>query len=175
MRISIKALVKGEVASRAEATPLLKSPGDLVVVLRSRPRLLVAVCPDGCGSEVVVNLDRRAGPAWSLYRSERGVSIFPSIWRDDGCRSHFVIWNGQLFLFRDDYAWAPDEVDEHIRSAVEATLAGRDQHFTEIADRIGEVPWSVLAACESLVRAGRARRGKARGEYAGLSALSAPP
>ncbi len=161
----IRARFRGDVTSRGEAGSRLERPGDLVVVQRARPRLLVVLCPDGCGAEVVVNVDPRAGSAWELYRSTRGVSVYPSIWREDGCRSHFVIWNGRVFLFQADEEWSPTADDTNVRDRVEAALSYRDQHYSDVAARIGEVPWAVLAECEALLRKGRARRGAKPGTY----------
>lgn len=79
------------VASLAEATPLLRAPGDAALVLRGRPRLLVLECACGCGERFPINLDDRAGPAWRMYsQTDRGLSVFPSIWRDTGCQSHYI-------------------------------------------------------------------------------------
>src|SRR6266478_332599 len=88
------------VPTRGEASAYLKAPGDAVIVERGRPRLLMLSCPCGCGEELPINLDARAGPAWRLYRNRRtGMSLFPSVWRESGCESHFVVWGDKIFLF----------------------------------------------------------------------------
>lgn len=82
-RISIKA----NVSSRASAGEYLKRPGDAVIVDREGPRWLILSCPCGCGTQLPLNLDRRAGPAWRIFVSrKKGVSIYPSVWRDSDCR-----------------------------------------------------------------------------------------
>jgi len=55
------------------------------------------VCPCGCGEGVHLSLHRDGHPRWELDEHEDGtVSIWPSIWRIEGCRSHFWIRNGNV-------------------------------------------------------------------------------
>jgi hypothetical protein len=166
----------GVVPNRGGASGYLKAPGDAVLVERGRPRLLILACPCGCGEEFPINLDGRAGPAWRLYRNKRtGISLFPSVWRESGCESHYVIWRDKIYLFG-QY----DEDDEMIETsslqtdggisladAVQEQLTDELIPFAEIADRLDAVPWDVLTECRRLVRAGRARegRGKQRGSF----------
>lgn len=84
--------LKAELDSRVGAANLLVAPGDAVLITRGQPRWLLLRCPCGCGEEMPVNLDARAGKAWRLYRRPHsGLTLFPSVWRDTGCESHFVI------------------------------------------------------------------------------------
>ncbi len=53
-------------------------------------------CPDGCGDTLVINLDDRAGKAWLLDERRGKLSLYPSVWREDGCRSHFILWSDYL-------------------------------------------------------------------------------
>jgi hypothetical protein len=87
---------RGKVESRHDADALLERPGDVVMVDRGRPRSLVLSCPDGCGSVLTINLEPRSGKAWRLYRQGDSISLFPSVWRDNGCRAHFVLWHDRL-------------------------------------------------------------------------------
>lgn len=143
---------RGTAPYRDEASALIQGPGDVVVVQRDRPRWFVIGCPCGCGDEVPVNLDRRAGPAWRVYQTDQGISLFPSIWRDSGCRSHFIVWNNRIFLF--GVPWTRfEETDEKLDNAVLSKLQGRGaMHYTEIADELGEIPWAVESACARLAR-----------------------
>lgn len=55
------------------------------------------VCPCGCGEGVHLSLHRDGLPRWRLDEHEDGtVSIWPSIWRIRGCRSHFWIRHGTV-------------------------------------------------------------------------------
>lgn len=93
--------IKGKVVSRADAGKYLKRPGDAVIVDRQGPRWLVLSCPCGCGTELPINLDHRAGPAWQIYNSpKKGISVYPSIWRDSDCESHFIIRNNKISMMR---------------------------------------------------------------------------
>jgi hypothetical protein len=156
--------IKARVNSRASATAHLKRPGDAVIVDRQGPRWLILSCPCGCGAELPVNLDRRAGPAWRLYESPKGKSVYPSVWRDSDCKSHFIIWRDHILMLgagyndssMDEPEWSEDELLDRVRDL----LTAREQSAEEISDRIaGSVPWDVLRCCRKLCRLGAAVEG----------------
>ena len=144
--------VHGDVAARADAAPRLRAVGDAVVVRRGRARWLMLVCPCGCGEMLNVNLDPMAGPSWRLYEGRRGgASLYHSVWRDTGCRSHFIIWRGEILLMRGDEEEAAEygarEADIELGKAVFRRLGhGRYEHFGDIADALDAIPWDVLRA-----------------------------
>lgn len=167
---------KGTVQSRVDASAFLKSPGDAVLIERVQPRWLLLSCPCGCGDEFPINLDPRAGPAWRLYMSKyTGISLYPSVWRESGCESHYVIWRDKIFLFgryEEDFDNA-SQIDGTNR----LTEAVRKQlpidgliSFSEVAEYLNEVPWDVLMVCRHLVRSGLAHEGggKQRGSFGRL-------
>ena len=163
---------RGVVANRAEAAPLLVSAGDAVLVERGRPRLFVLQCPCGCGEVLPINLDPRAGPAWRIYRSNRGLSLYPSVWRESGCESHFVIWRDEIFLFGryrgEDEEPDVEEQEARLRDDVLSRLPREGfVPYAEIADMLDAVPWDVLATCRKLVKQGEAYEGsgKKRGHF----------
>ena len=165
--------VRAVVESRMQGNEYLRAPGDAVVVQRGRPRWLILSCPCGCGAELLINLDPRAGPAWRLYKDARlGYTVYPSIWRDTDCESHFIIWRDTIFLFgrEDDYfGWiGTDEEKAVLVDAVRLRLNDQPIPYWEIADQLGEIPWAVLQACRELVRRGDAResQGRDRGRFA---------
>src|ERR1039457_1764232 len=91
--------LKSVVGSRAEAEGLLRMPGDAVLIQRGQPRWLLLKCPCGCGDEIPLKLDQRAGKSWRLDGDAKSaVTLFPSVWRDTGCRSHFIIWRDRILL-----------------------------------------------------------------------------
>lgn len=156
--------IKARVASRAGASAYLKQPGDAVIVDRQGPRWLIMSCPCGCGAELPVNLDRRAGPAWRLYESPKGTSVYPSVWRDTDCQSHFIILRNKILLFGprgDDWWFDEEEISEtELLDRVLETLTAREQSIEEIADQIaGSVPWDVMRCCRKLCRKGKAIEG----------------
>lgn len=149
------ATVRGKVDQRSGASPLIKSGGDLVLVERGQPRLIVMRCPCGCNDDLVINLDRRVGPAWRFYASARGPTLFPSYWRDTKCKSHFILWNGQIYWCygkeesqSDTRSWTVDAATE--QSVLAALPRDRFTRYEAIAEEIQLVPWDVLQACWQL-------------------------
>lgn len=150
--------VRGQVEHRHEADALLAAPGDAVLVLRGRPRSLVLSCPDGCGAALTVNLDGRSGPAWRLYDGPRGVTLYPSVWRDGGCRSHFILWHDRI-LWCSRFVDASDEppLPDGLAARVAAVLDGTPRTAEAIAARLDAIPWEVAKAADSLAARGCAK------------------
>jgi hypothetical protein len=149
------------VMRRSEGSPFLRAAGDAVLVERSSPRLFAMACPCGCREELTVNLDRRSGAAWRIYRRARGLTLFPSVHRTSGCESHFIIWDSFIDwvdggnlprVFTDADLALDDRTAERLR--MDALLS-----FVEVADLLDEIPWAVLRACRRLVSAQRAIAG----------------
>lgn len=57
------------------------------------PELLAFKCPCGCDANIFLNLLTDTSPKWKYIIDNSKVSITPSIWKKDGCRSHFFIIN----------------------------------------------------------------------------------
>ncbi len=173
MSLRTELQLKAVVQSLRETAGLLKFPGDAVLVSRGRPRWLLLLCPCGCGAELPVNLDSRAGPAWRLYQDQRQrISVYPSVWRDTDCGSHFIIWRDKILLFGDDSGFLrstePSGDTADLRAAVLGRLTESDLvSYIELADEFGEIPWDVLDVCRYLARAGILREGtgKNRGTF----------
>jgi hypothetical protein len=145
---------------------------------------LVLSCPCGCGEQFPINLDPRAGPAWHLYRESkstgagrrwrrrRSLSLFPSVWRETGCQSHYIIWDGRIVLFGRDEEYegslelTADMLEEVFNRLPEEGLV----RFTDVAEALDAVPWDAMLACRRLVKAGRAweGRGKQKGHFGRL-------
>jgi hypothetical protein len=163
--------VKARVNSRADASAHLRQPGDAVIVERQGPRWLILACPCGCGAELPVNLDRRAGPAWRLYESPKGRSVYPSVWRDTDCKSHFIVWRDEIFVLGargESWGDEAESNDDELLGRVSETLSFREQSAEEISDQVaGSVPWDVLQCCRKLCRLGGAIEGtgKAIGRF----------
>lgn len=154
--------IRGEVSYRSEADELLTAPGDTVIVRRGNLRSLAIACPDGCGENLTINLDPATGPAWRLYQRQRGLTLFPSIWRDTGCESHFIIWNnGILWCDGDNFDECEysETIESRVLSALKVDLL---QSVGEIAEALDEIPWDVTQACRRLTRKGLAVRGPGR-------------
>lgn len=58
---------------------------------------LFMACPCGCGAKIYLNLLPDDSPRWKLILHSNGAfSLSPSIWRTEGCRSHFFIRQGRI-------------------------------------------------------------------------------
>lgn len=61
------------------------------------------LCPCGCGEILHMNALPDAKPRWKIERhSDRTVSLYPSIWRKVGCRSHFYVRRGFIQWCQED-------------------------------------------------------------------------
>jgi hypothetical protein len=55
------------------------------------------ICPCGCGRVLHLNLLTDERPCWRLTRHEDGTAtLFPSVWRQKDCRSHFWFRRGRV-------------------------------------------------------------------------------
>ena len=149
----------GKVEHYSEAIGSLKKPGDYVLVYRGILRSVIMACPDACGEIITLNLDRRSGKAWRIYGDPKRISIHPSVWRNSGCRAHFILWQGRIL-------WCLAEAYErpHIASSVvEQVLSQLPVHkfvsYEALASQGGLNPWEVLWACDALVNDLKAIRG----------------
>jgi len=165
---------RGTVGSRGDATSRLLVAGDVVLVSRGgHRRWLVFRCPSNCGEELPINLDARAGPAWRLYNPGPSASLHPSVWRDSGCRVHFILSRGRLWLFEQGgREWDYSGVDEDVKRTVCASLTSEGQNYFDIATMLDLEPWEVLRACRHLVRDGLAFEG--RGQHSNCFGRRAP-
>jgi hypothetical protein len=150
--------IKAVVRSRSDVGTLLSRPGDAVIIQRGQPRWMMLNCPCGCGEHIPINLDRRAGKAWRYYSGAgRGVTLFPSVWRETGCQAHFIVWRGRILVLdaygEDDSSSSPglDDLIQRLRSY---WPSGSMISYVDVADEMGEIPWDVLEACRRLDREG---------------------
>lgn len=155
---------KGTTERYSEAVAKLHSPGDYVFVVRGLPRAIVMVCPDGCGENITINLDRRTGKAWRKYETGEKLTIYPSVWRDTGCRAHFIVWKDRII-------WCGTEgssgvtLDEALIARVFSKLSTESYtSFETIADELQLIPWEALWACQELVHRRRSVEGN-KGAY----------
>jgi hypothetical protein len=172
---AVKISLKGTVISRDEARPLMVTAGDTVIVQRGVLRSLIMRCPCGCGDDLVVNLDRRAGPAWKIYLRKEKLSLFPSYWRDSACESHFILWQNRLY-----WCGRYDDTEDNYRDpALEAEILTKVEsvdfiYYDTMADEIDAIPWEVLWCCRGMVNRGilEEKHGKERGWFRTLSGRS---
>ena len=79
-------------------------PDVLVLVMPgSKPKSLKLLCPCGCGTEVSINFMHELGELGkSSISAKKGLSIWPSIWLDTGCCSHFILRRSRARLLLGD-------------------------------------------------------------------------
>lgn len=153
---------KGEVEYQDQAKALLVSAGDVVLVQRGRPRMLVFRCPCGCGDDLLVNLDQRSGPAWRFFLRTDGLTLYPSYWRDGACGSHFILWDNQIYWCHgwddEDFDWwsVSEDVETRVYGALKKEVL---TPYWDVADEVGILPWEALQACRQLMEKKRAERG----------------
>lgn len=149
----------------SDGVRLLKSPGDYVIVERGVPRSVLILCPDGCGETISVNLDHRSGPAWRQYERKGQITLYPSVWKQSGCRAHFIVWNDKI-LWCDAHGISRGEmISEDWIAAVLDALPSEAIDYRALAERLDAIPWDVYWACEELVRRLQAERGGKHGCY----------
>jgi hypothetical protein len=104
-----------------------------------------------------VNLDERSGAAWRLYDGPRGLTLYPSVWRDGGCRSHFILWHNRI-LWCDRFMDATDEppLPDGLTAQVAAALDRTPRAAEAIAARLEAIPWEVAKAADELAFRGAA-------------------
>jgi hypothetical protein len=73
-------------------------PGVVYVLGENRFRWSVAtLCPCGCGAVLQMSVMQEGRPRWQLHEHEDGtISLHPSVWRKEGCRSHFFLRRGKV-------------------------------------------------------------------------------
>lgn len=161
---------RGTVEHRHEVDERIRSPGEALLVRRGVDRSLTMLCPDGCGETLTINLDRRTGPAWRLYLELDDVSLYPSVWRNTGCCSHFIVWKSRIYWC--DRGDELQLMDEEFEVKVLSRLCATFQPYSQIATTLDVVPWAVLSACHNLQRRGLVREGT--GHLRGWFRMNAP-
>lgn len=54
-------------------------------------------CPCGCGEVILLNLSPSRRPRWQVHKTLFcQATLSPSIWRTEGCRSHFFLRRGKI-------------------------------------------------------------------------------
>ena len=78
--------------------PRVLVPGTAYLVGEGEHRWAAALrCPCGCRETIQLNLVPEMRPRWTVtIEQDRTVSLSPSVWRQVGCRSHFVMTRGRV-------------------------------------------------------------------------------
>jgi hypothetical protein len=86
-------------------TPLSIEKNVIYIIGEKRYKwLAVLICPCGCSDQIQLNLLQEGNPCWKVIKHwDKSVSIFPSIWRTIGCKSHFTIRKGTVSWVQEFY------------------------------------------------------------------------
>lgn len=79
-------------------------PTRTLVVAREEGDLWSAgmICPCGCKRRIELMLLSGVKPRWDLHVDRAGLpTLWPSVWVNDGCRSHFWLRGGEISWCRD--------------------------------------------------------------------------
>lgn len=82
------------------APPLSEVATDVVYVVAPKQVLKWAmlICPCGCNEVITLSLQPTHNPHWKLDVAISGrATLYPSVWRTTGCRSHFWLKDGRAF------------------------------------------------------------------------------
>lgn len=72
------------------------------LIKEGQQRLHAALlCPCGCRSQINLNLLPDSYPYWKIRKiKKQTLTIYPSIWKLSGCKSHFFIRKGKVVWAR---------------------------------------------------------------------------
>ena len=118
----------GSLASRFKKSPRLRivrtdemperpSPRHLYVVgERGEDWYAAMVCPCGCRAVLELNLVPSGRPCWKLTtHHDESPSLFPSVWRQVGCRAHFFMRQGRIVWARAEDSRADHPTERRLR------------------------------------------------------------
>ncbi|WP_423128484.1 DUF6527 family protein [Gaoshiqia sp. Z1-71] len=67
------------------------------VVYRNQSYWAIFNCPCACKNVITLPLQKNHNPHWKLEHSIEGKpTLYPSVWQNKGCLSHFWIANGKI-------------------------------------------------------------------------------
>lgn len=54
-------------------------------------------CPCGCRDVITLSTQNSHNPNWNIFKNKFGLpSLYPSVWQNSGCYSHFWVKNGRI-------------------------------------------------------------------------------
>ena len=90
--------------ARAEQDPLARAKAGILHLVEDGQGsywLGILRCPCGCGATIQLPMTPSARPCWQLQGSMLQPTLWPSIRRASGCKSHFVLRQGAVQWCRD--------------------------------------------------------------------------
>lgn len=84
------------------------------------------------------------------------MSLYPSVWRDTGCLSHFILLRDQIYLFDKVEDWwdlsEMPSIDSNVLTLMKDKVT---RTAIEISMALQEIPWDVIESCRRLTRQGK--------------------
>ena len=81
-----------------------------IVARNNQPKWALFLCPCGCKEVITLSLQRAHYPRWTASPSkDNRPNLRPSVWRDVGCFSHFILQDGRIY-WCNDTGVSPDVV-----------------------------------------------------------------
>lgn len=53
-------------------------------------------CPCGCNEQLTLSLMKKHRPNWDVDVTNQKTTLSPSVWKNEGCRSHFFLRKGKI-------------------------------------------------------------------------------
>lgn len=72
-----------------------------IVGTKEEPWQVELLCPCGCEDKIILPTNDSMRPRWSLKVDDGTPSLWPSVFRSKGCKSHFFLTKGYV-------EWCPD-------------------------------------------------------------------
>lgn len=67
------------------------------VIYKGKPYWAIFRCPCGCGYVISLPLQNTHNPFWEiLHSTDNKPTLYPSVWQNEGCMSHFWIKAGKI-------------------------------------------------------------------------------
>lgn len=86
---------------KSEELPVSLKSRTLYILGSPKPWSVALLCPCGCKNPIQLSLLENDFPSWQLLLGPKGQpTLEPSIWRTNGCRSHFFMRNGKIIWCR---------------------------------------------------------------------------
>ena len=86
------------VVNRTPSNDTVDSEAFITVVYEGRPIWALFRCPCGCGTVISLSLQKVHNPNWTVEKTSTGrPTIYPSVWQNKGCYSHFWIRDGRVY------------------------------------------------------------------------------
>lgn len=94
-----------EVVDKTPSNASIENKQFVEVVYKNVPRWVLFRCPCGCGEMISLSLQKEHNPSWKLRTDALNhPTLWPSIWRNKGCMSHFWVKNGRIHWCADSGA-----------------------------------------------------------------------